>query len=406
MKPKNSLPLLIAALLGIALAVPLDVSAAHAAATKSAPVAKGKVAKQPAKGADKVASGARVAVKAPRATAAAGKVSGSRPQAAAPRKATVAKAAERGRTARSVVVASKAKAAPARAAKSRMSRHERQLAQREARKQAAAASAAREFNHYATDEDGNPLLRSTAAVVQDQTSGAVLFQKNSDAVVPIASITKLMTAMVVLDSKPNLDEMLAISDEDVDTLRGSHSRLAVGTRLSREDMLRLALMSSENRASFSLSRHYPGGNAAFIQAMNQKARSIGLSDTRFYDPTGLNAGNVSSARDLVKMVAAASGYPLIREFSTTTEYSVEINGRTRTFHNTNALTSSPDWQIGVSKTGYISEAGRCLVMQAWLNQKPTIIVLLDSLGKSTRLADANRIKRWIESASLGAGRTS
>jgi D-alanyl-D-alanine endopeptidase (penicillin-binding protein 7) len=287
-----------------------------------------------------------------------------------------------------------------------MTRHERLVAHREARKQAALAADSRDLNRFATDDEGNPLLGSAAAVVQDQASGAVLFEKNSGAVLPIASITKLMTAMVVLDSKPNLQEVLSIGDEDVDTLRGSHSRLAVGTRLSREDMLRLALMSSENRASFSLSRHYPGGNPAFIRAMNQKARSLGLTDTRFYDPTGLNAGNVSSGRDLAKMVAAAANYPLIREFSTTTEYSVDVVGRTRTFHNTNALVSNPDWQIGVSKTGYISEAGRCLVMQAWLNEKPMIIVLLDSLGKRTRIVDAQRIKRWIESASLstaGAG---
>ena len=268
---------------------------------------------------------------------------------------------------------------------------------KQARRRAAAAN---ELNHYAIDADGNPLLRSAAAVVQDQTSGTVLFEKNSDAVLPIASITKLMTAMVVLDAKQNLQESLAVSDDDVDMLRRTHSRLIVGTQLSREDMLRLALMSSENRAASSLARHYPGGAAAFTEAMNRKARDLGLADTRFYDSTGLNANNVSSARDLCKMVAAAAKYPVIREFTTTAEYTVTLRGRPQAFHNTNALVRNPEWQIGVSKTGFINEAGRCLVMQAWLNQKPMIIVLLDSWGKLTRLGDANRIKRWLENASL------
>lgn len=246
--------------------------------------------------------------------------------------------------------------------------------------------------------DGTPNLRSSAVMVQDQSSGAVLLEKNSDAVVPIASITKLMTAMVVLDAHPGLDEMLTISTDDVDTLKNTRSRLAVGTQLSREDMLRLALMSSENRAASALSRHYPGGSAAFIAAMNHKAHELGLVDTRFFDSTGLNSGNVSSPRDLVKMVAASSRYPLIREFTTTTGYEVTLNGRTRRFVNTNALVSNPDWQIAVSKTGFTNEAGKCLVMQAWVNERPLVIVLLDSWGKLTRLGDANRIKKWIESA--------
>lgn len=303
-------------------------------------------------------------------------------------------------------VAASARKSSSASRRSHMSRKQRLAATKAAYQRAAAAAAAKELNHYATDDDGNPLLRSAAVVVQDQSSGTVLFEKNASAVLPIASITKLMTAMVVLDSNPSLHETLSIDDEDVDTLRGSRSRLSVGTRLAREEMLRLALMSSENRAASSLARHYPGGHAAFIDAMNKKAATLGLGETRFFDPTGLNAGNVSSARDLAKMVVAASKYPLIREFSTGTEYAVDVNGRTRVYHNTNALVSSPDWEIGVSKTGYINEAGRCLVMQAWLNQKPMIIVLLDSWGKLTRLGDANRIKRWIESASLNAAHAS
>jgi len=255
------------------------------------------------------------------------------------------------------------------------------------------------------EDTGNPGVRSAAVLVQDQTTGAIVYEKNSDAVLPIASITKLMTAMVALDAKPGLDEILEVGDEDVDMLKGTRSRLAVGTRLSRSDMLHLALMSSENRAASALSRHYPGGRAAFVAAMNAKSKELGLADTRFEDPTGLTAANVSSPRDLAKMVAAAHQYPLIREFSTSAEDEVMIRGRMQQFRNTNSLVKSPTWDIGLSKTGYINEAGKCLVMQAWLNNKPMIIVLLDSWGKMTRIADANRIKRWMENAAtrtLGA----
>lgn len=240
-------------------------------------------------------------------------------------------------------------------------------------------------------------LQSSAVVVQDQSSGAMLYEKNPDAVVPIASITKLMTAMVTIDSRPNLREELTVADADVDALRHSTSHVPVGTVLPREDMLRLALMSSENRAASSLARYYPGGTPAFVAAMNRKAQILGLKDTRFFDATGLNAGNVSSARDLARMVAAAATYPLIREFTTTAEYDVKLGRGMRTFHNTNSLVKSDSWEIGVSKTGYISESGKCLVMQAWFNNKPTIVVLLDSAGRYTRQGDANRVKKWIES---------
>lgn len=242
-----------------------------------------------------------------------------------------------------------------------------------------------------------PKLASSSVAVIDQATGEVLYEKNANAVSPIASITKLMTAMVALDAQPSLSEILTISEADVDTVKGTHSRLRVGTQLSREEMLRLALMSSENRAAAALSRYYPGGREAFVAAMNQKALELGLTDTRFADPTGLTPENVSSARDLAKLVDAGYQYPLIREFSTSEAYQVAVRGRPQTFHNTNALVKSDQWSIGLSKTGYISEAGKCLVMQAWLNDKPTIIVLLDSWGKLTRIADAQRIKRWIES---------
>ena len=250
------------------------------------------------------------------------------------------------------------------------------------------------------DDAHDLAVRSSAALVLDQTSGAVLFEKNPTAVLPIASITKLMTAMVVLDAKPDLGEMLSIAEEDVDTIKGTRSRLRVGTHLAREELLRLALMSSENRAASALSRYYPGGRAAFVAAMNHKAQMLGLVDTRFQDATGLTAANVSSPRDLAKMVDSAHRYPLIREFSTTADGEFTVAGRALQFNNTNALVKNSSWEIGLSKTGYISEAGKCLVMQAWFNNKPTIIVLLDSAGKMTRVGDANRIKRWIENASL------
>lgn len=249
-----------------------------------------------------------------------------------------------------------------------------------------------------------PSLASASVLVTNQATGEVLLEKNAETVVPIASITKLMTAMVVLDGQQSMSEPVRVTDEDIDTLKGSSSRLPVGTELPREEMLRLALMASENRAASSLARNYPGGLPAFVAAMNRKSAAIGLTDTRFLDGTGLNSNNVSSAKDLTKMVAAASRYPLIREFSTTAEYEVEVNGRLRRFGNTNALVKSPQWEIGLSKTGYISEAGRCLVMQAWLHEKPLIIVLLDSLGKYTRIADAQRIRKWLDAA--GAQRIS
>jgi len=266
-----------------------------------------------------------------------------------------------------------------------------------ARKAVPEASVAHEDSHHL-------VLQSSAALVQDQATGAVLFEKNAGAILPIASISKLMTAMVTLDAKPNLQETMVITDEDVDVLKGTRSRLKVGTQLPKEDMLRLALMSSENRAAAALSRYYPGGRPAFVAAMNRKSAALGLTGTHFEDSTGLTSANVSTAKDLVRMVAAAHQYPLIREFTTTAEYEVNVTGRTETFRNTNPLVRSQnqnDWEIGLSKTGYINEAGKCLVMQAWFNNKPTIIVLLDSWGKLTRIGDANRIKRWIESASVG-----
>ena len=249
-------------------------------------------------------------------------------------------------------------------------------------------------------EPGQLAVHSGSALVIAQDGSEPLYEKNANAIVPIASITKVMTAMVVLDSLPNLQAPITIGDEDVDYLRGSRSRLHVGSVLTRETALLLALMSSENRAANALARHYPGGLPAFVAAMNRKAVSLGMNRTHFEDPTGLNSNNVSTAHDLARMVAAAHRYPLIREFSTTPGTRTEINGRELEFHNTNQLVSSPTWEIGLSKTGYIQEAGKCLVMQARVAEKPVVIVLLDATGKQTRIGDANRIKRWIESAAI------
>ena len=247
-------------------------------------------------------------------------------------------------------------------------------------------------------------LYSASALVIDQETGHALLEKHSGVVVPIASISKLMTAMVVLDAKLDMNEHITISEDDVDDLKGTRSRLPVGTTMTRETAMLLALMSSENRAANSLGRHYPGGLTAFVKAMNRKAQSLGMLNSSFEEPTGLSSNNVSTAHDLARMVAAAARYPEIRQFSTTGEARVEVKGRMLDFRNTNALVRSDNWEIGVSKTGYISEAGRCLVMQARVADKPVVIVLLDSAGKMTRVGDAMRIKRWMESASLAQER--
>jgi D-alanyl-D-alanine endopeptidase (penicillin-binding protein 7) len=254
------------------------------------------------------------------------------------------------------------------------------------------------IDEVAAADGSHPDLKSSAAYVIDQVGGRTLYAKNITAVQPIASITKLMTAMVVLDANLDLTELVQITDDDVDALKHTSSRLRVGTVLSRDDLLHLAVMASENRAASALSRAYPGGFPAFIAAMNRKAAELGMANTRFLDSTGLNRENVSTAEDLAKMVVAAYKYPLIRQYTTDTEYRVQTNsGRMLSFHNSNGLVRSEDWHIEVSKTGYIQEAGRCLVMQARIAATPIVIVLLDSWGKYTRMADANRIKKWVES---------
>jgi len=246
-------------------------------------------------------------------------------------------------------------------------------------------------------------LKSASALVLDQNTGQALVEKQAAAVVPIASLTKLMTAMVLLDAHLDPAELLTITSDDKDSLRHSRSRLPVGTRLPREQALLLALVASENRAAHALGRTYPGGLANFVLAMNAKARELGLSGAHFEDPSGLSSGNVATAWDLARIIQAAYRYPEIRDFSTRPETSIQTGRRTIQFPNTNALVRNPRWTIGLSKTGYIEEAGRCLVMQAMLGNRPVLVILLDSWGKYTRLGDANRIKQWLETRSGSKG---
>jgi serine-type D-Ala-D-Ala endopeptidase (penicillin-binding protein 7) len=251
-------------------------------------------------------------------------------------------------------------------------------------------------------KDGSPNLLSHAVMVLDQNTGRPLFTKNADTAVPIASITKLMTSIIVLESKLNLEEPVTISEADIDVIKNSRSRLPIGTAFRREDLMRLALMASDNRAASALGRTYPGGTEAFVAAMNAKAKQMGLTNTRFADPTGLSPGNMASPQDLALIVAESAKHQQIREFSTAPELYVTLpnTGKQIGFNNTNSLVKSESWNIGVSKTGFINEAGKCLVMQAMIANNPVIIVLMDSWGRLTRVGDANRIKKWIESGKV------
>ena len=251
------------------------------------------------------------------------------------------------------------------------------------------------------DELREVQLRSTSALVQDADSGEIVLNKNSDAIVPIASITKLMTAMVTLDRGLDMHQRIVLSGEDVDAIKGTRSRLRTGSVLARDELLLLALMASENRAAHALGRTYPGGLDAFVAAMNAKAVALGMKDSRFVDPTGLSSANVSSARDLAKLVRAAHGYELIRQYSTTDRVTVTAFGRPVEFRNTNGLVRAGRWDIGLSKTGYIKEAGRCLVMRVRVASKDLIVVLLDSWGRQSRIGDANRIRKWLETSAAG-----
>ncbi|NMM75704.1 serine hydrolase [Acidovorax sp. SRB_24] len=240
-------------------------------------------------------------------------------------------------------------------------------------------------------------LKSSVALVIDQDTHEVLLSKNDHAVLPIASLTKLMTGLLITQANLPMDEPITITQDDVDTEKGSRSRLSVGTTLTRREMLHLALMSSENRAAHALGRTYPGGLALFVGQMNAKARLLGMADTRYVEPTGLSSNNQSSARDLAVLVNVAHSDPVLREFSTSPGYEVAVGAKTLQYNNTNRLVHSPAWDIGLQKTGYISEAGRCLVMQTQVAGRKLIMVFLDSAGKFSRLGDAERVRSWVES---------
>lgn len=243
-------------------------------------------------------------------------------------------------------------------------------------------------------------LKSSVALVVDQDTKEVLFSKNEQAVLPIASITKLMTGLLISEARLPMDEEISIAQADVDTEKGSRSRLAVGTTLSRGELLHLALMSSENRAAHALGRTYPGGLGHFVELMNARAKSLGMEDTSYVEPTGLSSKNQSSARDLATLVNFAYGDTTLRELSTSTGYQVEVGRRTLQFNNTNRLVKNPAWDIGIQKTGYITEAGQCLVMQAKIAGRKLIMVFLDSAGKLSRIADAERVRHWVENSPL------
>lgn len=258
-------------------------------------------------------------------------------------------------------------------------------------------------------------LQSNVAYVLDQANSEVLFEKNANVALPIASITKMMTGLVVVEANQDMDEVLSISDDDIDQEKHTGSRLKVGTQLTRASMLQLALMSSENRAASALGRNYPGGLPAFVEAMNAKARALGMTDTYYVDSSGLSKRNMASARDLAKLAMAAYQHPLLREYSTAPKAVVEASGRPMHFGTTNRLIATPGWEIGLQKTGFINEAGRCLMMQAVIQGRAVIMVLLDAKGSAARAADAGRVRKWLEaikpssiigaSTSVGSGAT-
>ena len=252
--------------------------------------------------------------------------------------------------------------------------------------------------HAAASPIHDPKLKSSSVLIIDQSDSSVLYSRHSDVAMPIASITKLMTALVVLDAKQPLDEPIEITEADRDLPKASFSRLTVGTTLSRGDLMHLALMASENRAAHALGSNYPGGLPAMVGAMNAKAAELGMTNSHFVDPTGLSSQNVASPEDLSKLVIAASHNPTIREFSTDRHYAVKVRRRMVEFRNTDNLVANPTWNIIVQKTGYIAEAGKCLVMAAVIEGRSVVIVLLDSLGKYTRVADAKRVKTWMEAS--------
>lgn len=283
--------------------------------------------------------------------------------------------------------------APGAARVERNSRARRHARRAKVHRVAPGAARARSFAGFAS------ALRSSAVLVFDPVARQTLFEKNADAVMPIASLTKLMTALVVVEARQDMRQLLAVTDADVDRLKYSSSRLRVGTRLSRSAMLHLALMSSENRAAAALGRSFPGGVGHFVAAMNARAQALGMTRTRFVEPTGLSSANVSTPQDLAKLVLAANKHRLIRRYSTDRGYAILQGGRTTSYRNSNRLIANARWDIGLQKTGYINEAGRCMVLHARIKGRAVVMVFLDAQGKFSRAADANRVRSW-----LGSGR--
>jgi D-alanyl-D-alanine endopeptidase (penicillin-binding protein 7) len=257
------------------------------------------------------------------------------------------------------------------------------------------AQAARRKASAAASAEHPAALRSNSVLILDADGKQVLFEKNAEAVVPIASLTKLMTALVVLEARQDMEEMLAVLDADVDEVKHAASRLRVGTSLRRADLLHIALMSSENRAASALGRNFPGGLPGFVAAMNRRAASLGMVHTHYVEPTGLSSENVSSAQDLAKLVMQAQQQPLIRAYTTDHEYAIAQGRRTTTYHNSNSLVANPAWDITLQKTGYITEAGRCMVMLATIAGRPVVMIFLDSQGRLSRFADAQRVRTWL-----------
>ena len=383
---------LTAALIALAPAAP-----AHAAAKKSAPVA----AKAPAKA-------AKTAAKAPAKPAAkaaakvdkkAEKQAGKKPQAPAAQKARAGAAAKDAKktAAKAASARTAQKTAPKTAGKTTVTLRGGKAAARGQQQRVAASRPARRSIGSALPRTFTPMeLSASVAYVLDQDTREVLLQRNETAVLPIASITKLMTGLLIADANLPLNEYISITDADVDTVKGSSSRLAVGTTLTRGELLHLAMMSSENRAAHALGRTYPGGLAHFVRMMNARATQLGMSATRYVEPTGLSSANRSSARDLALLVAEAARYPLLRQLTTSLGYEVAVGERILQYGNTNRLVHSPDWDIVLQKTGFISEAGRCVVMQTHMAGRRLIMVLLDSKSSNSRAADAERVRQWVE----------
>jgi D-alanyl-D-alanine endopeptidase (penicillin-binding protein 7) len=250
----------------------------------------------------------------------------------------------------------------------------------------------------ASKRASTPDLRSGSFYILDQSGSKVLAARNAGVAAPIASITKLMTALVVLEAGQPMNALIPITQDDVRATAGSHSRLASGAKISRADLLHVALLASENRAAHALCRAYPGGLPACVRAMNRKAKSLGMTSARFVEPTGLSSANVSSPADLAKLVRATAANPTIRKYSTDADHTVNVKGRAVAFRNTNTLVDNAEWDVTVQKTGYIADAGRCLVMQSVIDGRDVVIVLLNSWGKLTRIGDANRIRHWLEAS--------